>query len=108
MPKIAWDSVLEREIWGQDYLDRLGYIPCCTEVNLKYVLNYYLSHYAKEELLILVLDVLEKGCNIRWEEWKNSGNTYPHIYSGIRRDAIVSVFSADKWDDDNNAGVDAQ
>lgn len=40
-------------LWSDEYLRRIGFIPCCTDETLKYVLRYYLSKYTIEELMIV-------------------------------------------------------
>ena len=32
-------------LWSDKYLRRIGFIPCCTDETLKYVLQYYLSKW---------------------------------------------------------------
>ena len=81
-----------------EYLVRIGFIPCCTNDTLKYVLQYYLSKYEKTKLMIVEIDSEKVTSEIKWEEWNNSGNFYPHIYGGIEQDAIIGVISITEWD----------
>ena len=80
-------------LWSDEYLRRIGFVPCCTDETLKYVLRYYLSKYTIEELMIVEIDSTKVTSDIKWEEWKKSGNIYPHVYGTINQEAIVDVYS---------------
>lgn len=82
-----------------EYLVRIGFIPCCTNETLKYVLQYYLSKYEKKKLMIVEIDSEKVTSDIKWEEWNKSGNIYPHIYGTIKQEAIIGVSSIIEWDE---------
>lgn len=76
---------------GLGFLERIGYVPCCTEETLKYVLQHYLLKNSIQELYIVEIDSKIIDSEIKWDEWNDSGHIYPHVYGVINADAIISV-----------------
>ena len=86
-----WNCLSQQKKWGYEYLNGIGYVPCCTYETLKYVKKYLLAKGEVSEYLILVLDTKLITSEIRWEEWKNSQNIYPHVYGLIDSSAVVEL-----------------
>lgn len=86
-------------LYGREYLNRIGYIPCCTIDTIKYVLDYYQLRYPINQLSIIKIETIKIDCEIKWEEWNDSGNFYPHVYGFINRRAIVGVCKANEWNE---------
>lgn len=95
MKNDKWNKT--KHVDSEEYLGRIGFIPCCTDETLKYVLQYYLSIYTADELIILEIDTDRMVSEIKWEEWNKSGNYYPHVYGAIERKAIINVYRIDEW-----------
>lgn len=85
-----WNGLSQQIKWGYEYLNTIGYVPCCTYRTLKYVKKYLLTKEVGE-YFILVLDTTLVTSEIRWEEWRNSGNIYPHVYGLIDSFAVVEL-----------------
>lgn len=86
-----WKRVSVLEKWDLDYIEKIGYIPCCTDDTLKFVVSYYKSRYRSDELIILIINSEKIISEIKYEEWLNSGNFYPHIYGFINNNAIIET-----------------
>lgn len=88
-----WKHVSVLEKWDLGYIERIGYIPCCTDDTLKFVVSYYKSRYRLDELALLIIDSDKITSKIKNEEWLNSGNFYPHVYGPINNNAIIETIT---------------
>lgn len=64
-----------------------GFIHCCTAPQIAAVANrYYQGH---ERLLLLEIDETRVPAPVRWEDLRNAGELFPHVYGQIPLVAIT-------------------
>ena len=88
--------ILPRGVWEQfgpgpllaDSLKTEGFIHCSNRQQLEWVANQFFTDAA--ELVVLAIDAAKLTSPLRDED-PGIGQTFPHVYGPIDRDAIVGV-----------------
>lgn len=68
-------------------LDTEGFIHCSKGSQIEATANRICAD--KDQLLLLVIDASTLTSNIKYEEDKNLGETFPHIYGPLNTDAVM-------------------
>ena len=87
--KSAWQSNEKSNYYGQDSLDRFGFIHCSDIDTYQFVSPNFKD--TAEEMLILAIDTDKVEAEILWEDHGNYGVEYPHIYGLLNKNAVIKV-----------------
>lgn len=84
----SWEQAKIAGEYRAESLDGEGFIHCCTDTQLPYVLRTYFA--GTGELVLLRIDPARTASEIRWED-SGPGGPFPHIYGPLNLGAVVSV-----------------
>lgn len=81
-----WKKNKQNDAFGFEYLAAGGFIHCCKPSQLNYVLDKFFEE--DEEILILGIEPKKLNHSTIYEKASN-GETFPHIYGSINREAVI-------------------
>lgn len=84
--QIAWQTDTDRP-YQADSLSQVGFIHCSHPDQILVVANQF--YQGISGLILLWIDLQKVNAEIRWEP--ADGQTFPHIYGALNRDAVVAV-----------------
>lgn len=88
-----WNNCSGKEFYGDSSMDD-GFIHCSTFDTVLDVAN---SHFRNcGQVLLVCIDTDEVISEIKWEDLKNCGIKFPHIYGLLNMTAIVDTLKIDK------------
>lgn len=87
--KPFWDTYEEKAFYGEDSLNRYGFIHCSDIDTYHFVAPNFKAE--TDEMVLLLIDTEKVTPPIRWEDLRNCGTKYPHIYGLLNKDAVASV-----------------
>lgn len=87
--KTAWEEAEKQGIYGEYSLNKFGFIHCSEIDTYEYVAPNFKD--LNEEMVLLVIDTDKVKPEIKWEDLRNCGVLYPHIYGLLDLDAVVDV-----------------
>lgn len=71
-------------------LDDEGFVHCSSPAQVAGTARLFFA--GTSDLLLLVIDPRRLGdAEVRWEDTYGIGQTFPHVYGAIPREAIVSI-----------------
>ncbi len=89
MKKKDWERVKNASFFGQNDLERYGFIHCSP---IEYFWRVtWLFKEIDEALVLLKIDENKLDALVKWEDGDNCGREYPHIYGLINTNAVISV-----------------
>lgn len=88
MKKSLWEKRKKQESFGKEEIEKEGFIHASTIDQFEKVSKKFKD--AKEKIVILVLDENQLE-GLIFEDLKNKGEKYPHIYKEIPKAALVEV-----------------
>ena len=87
--QVAWDDALEKGAYTADSLAAAGFIHCCEERQLAWVV---LRHFpGRTGLLLLRIDPARLDADVRYENLEGGSELFPHVYGAIPVSAVVDV-----------------
>jgi len=82
-----WQQFSEKPAYTPPTFAEEGFIHCCTEAQIEYVLTTYFVGVA--ELLLLKIDTTLLKAELKIEP--ANGQHFPHIYGAINKTAIIDI-----------------
>jgi len=82
-----WQQFSEKAAYTPPTFEVEGFIHCCTEAQINYVLTTYFIGVA--EILLLKIDTNLLEAELKVEP--ANGQHFPHIYGAINKTAIVAI-----------------
>lgn len=89
MEKTKWEIDKNRECWGEEALEKDGFLHCSTLDTFWRVVPKLIN--SKEDLVLIFIDESKLESEVRFEDLKNKGIDFPHIYGLVNREAVVDV-----------------
>lgn len=89
LTKKFWDTYYDKIYYGEYSLEKFGFIHCSDINTYHYVAPNFKDETDKMVLLLIDTDKVEP--EIIWEDLRNCGVKFPHIYGLLNKDAIVSI-----------------
>lgn len=93
----TWDVYKNQKYYGEDSLCKFGFIHCSETSTYQWVAPNFKDE--TDKLLLLVIDTDKLENKVIWEDLRNCGVAYPHIYGLLNTDAVVEVVPH-LWSDD--------
>lgn len=84
-----WNDYKSKKYYGEDSLNRFGFIHCSEISTYQWVAPIFKDDSVDLVLLVIDTDKLEN--KVIWEDLRNCGVAYPHIYGLLNTDSIVEV-----------------
>jgi len=81
-----WEAARTSGSFASTDLTAEGFIHCCTAAQIAAVANRYYQGYAM--LVLLEIDEHRLSAPLRWEDLRQAGEAYPHVYGRIPYAAI--------------------
>ena len=89
MRKTTWETVKDKDAWGEEIVKACGCIHCSpVEWFWRVAPNF---KDTRDELVLICIDEDKLLSEIRYEDDDNCGRRYPHVYGVIRQSAVVDV-----------------
>lgn len=85
----AWAEAQAGELYAPPALARDGFLHCCTEAQLAFVLARHFAGAA--DLLVLRFDATRVGASIDWVRSEPDQAPFPHLNGAIPTAAIISA-----------------
>lgn len=82
-----WAEFAEKKVFTPPTFEEEGFIHCCTEEQINYVLTTYFKGVA--EILLLKIDANLLTAELKIEP--ANGQYFPHIYGAINKSAIINI-----------------
>lgn len=82
-----WQQFSEKTAYTPPTFAEEGFIHCCTEEQINYVLTTYFVGIA--EILLLKIDINLLDSELKVEP--ANGQHFPHIYGAINKPAIIGI-----------------
>ena len=89
--KDEWERVKDKTEFQPDSLKTEGFIHCSNVEQVCKVADY--NFKGNNDLLLLCIDTKKLVSEVVWEDLKNKGEKFPHVYGIINTSSIVKVFS---------------
>lgn len=89
MKKSLWDKRKDLGSFGKEELLKEGFIHASNIDQFSKVSKKFKDEV--EDIVILVLDESKLTSKVVFEDLKNKGEKYPHIYGEINKEAIIEV-----------------
>lgn len=88
-----WAEARARGTYAPPALARDGFLHCCTEAQLGFVLA---RHFAgRTGLVLLRFDPARTGADLRWERSEPDQEPFPHLYGPLPLNAVGAVGDLD-------------
>ena len=82
-----WQQFSEKANYTAPTFAEEGFIHCCTEAQIKYVLTTYFVGVTEILLLKINTNLLEAELKVE----PANGQHFPHIYGAINKNAIIAI-----------------
>lgn len=92
--KDSWEQNARKDYYGEFSMQSCGFIHCSTFETVLDVANSIFSDSG--QVLLVCIDTDKVKPEIKWENSKNSGILFPHIYGLLNLNAVVGVFEFNK------------
>lgn len=89
LTKKFWDTYKDKSEYGDWSLNNCGFIHCSDVNTFHYVAPNFKDE--KDEMVLLVIDTDKVTSKILWEDLRNCGVEFPHIYGLLNKSAVISV-----------------
>lgn len=89
LTKEFWDTYKDEDFYGEYSLNKFGFIHC-SDIDTYHLVAPNFKNETKEMILILI-DTEKLNAKIVWEDLKNCGVKFPHIYGLLNKDSIVQI-----------------
>ena len=87
--RAAWERAQAEGVYTTPELARGGFLHCCTEAQLPFVL---VRHFAGTTgLVVLDVDMVATAARVEWVHTEPGQDPFPHLFGGIPADAVVRV-----------------
>ena len=96
LTKEFWDTYKDKDFYGDYSLNKFGFIHC-SDINTYHLVATNFKSEDKE-MILLVIDTEKVNSKIDWEDLRNCGVKFPHIYGLLNKDAIITILPH-LWDD---------
>lgn len=89
LTKKFWDTYNNTDVYGDWSLKKYGFIHC-SDIN---TYHYVAPNFKNEpdEMVLLLIDTDKVASKIVWEDLKNCGIKFPHIYGLLNKSAVIAV-----------------
>lgn len=87
-PSIWWNKLSSSDAYESETLGAEGFIHCSTRDQVSGVLERYFAH--QKGLLLLHINPALLKAELKYEV-ATQGESFPHVYGMINKDAIVTV-----------------
>jgi uncharacterized protein (DUF952 family) len=85
----AWAAANAQGSYAADSLATAGFIHCCEERQLAWVVQ---THFpGRTGLLLLHVDTRRLGADVKYENLEGGTELFPHVYGAIPLAAVVDV-----------------
>ncbi len=84
-----WNEYKNQKYYGDYSINKFGFIHCSEISTYKWVAPNFKNETDNLVLLIIDTDKLEN--KVVWEDLKNCGVKYPHIYGLLNTNAVINV-----------------
>ena len=85
----AWQRAQVLGVYRDDALETEGFIHCSLPAQVIPVAD--VLYKGRTGLVLLCIDEKKVTTEVRYEDCYETGQTFPHIYGPLNRDAIVAV-----------------
>lgn len=85
----TWNQYKNKDFYGDESIRKCGFIHCSEVDTYHYVVPNFQD--VEEKMVLLVIDTEKIEPEVKWEDLRNCGVEYPHIYGLLNRDAVISV-----------------
>ena len=89
LTKTLWNTYQDKDFYGELSLEKFGFIHC-SDINTYHLVAPNFKN-EPDEMVLLVIDTNKVSSKIAWEDLRNTGVAFPHIYGLLNKDAIVTV-----------------
>jgi uncharacterized protein (DUF952 family) len=89
LKKVDWEKYKNEDYYGEDSIEKFGFIHCSDIKNHVEVANR--EFLDDGEVIILCIETEKVDAKIKWEDLKNRGVSFPHIYGRLNLDAVLRV-----------------
>ena len=84
-----WEAMAGQEFFSSPSLSMEGFVHCCYPEQVQWVLN---KHYKQHESVRLIcIDEKLLSSELRVEDLKGQGETFPHVYGPINTSAVTET-----------------
>ena len=97
LKKDIWNEYKNQKYYGHYSIEKFGFIHCSEISTYKWVAPNFKNE--TDELVLLVIDTNKLENKVLWEDLRNCGVAYPHIYGLLNTSAVIDVFPH-LWSDD--------
>lgn len=84
-----WNGYRDKPYYGEDSLEQFGFIHCSEVSTYQWVAPNFKEETDPYVLLVIDTDLLQSP--LIWEDLRNCGMFYPHIYGLLNTDAVIAV-----------------
>lgn len=84
-----WNIYKNQKYYGEYSIDKFGFIHCSEISTYRWVAPNFANE--ADNLVLLVIDTNKLENKVIWEDLRNCGVAYPHIYGLLNTDAVVEV-----------------
>ncbi|MGE3542001.1 MAG: DUF952 domain-containing protein [Candidatus Tectimicrobiota bacterium] len=84
--RATWDAAQEAGRFASADLAAEGFIHCCTVQQLSGVAERY--YQGQRDLMVLEIDETRLTVPVRWEDLRQAGELFPHVYGPIPLAAV--------------------
>lgn len=89
LTKSLWNTYQDKDFYGELSLEKFGFIHCSDIDTYHLVAPNFKNE--PDEMVLLVIDTSKVIPKIIWEDLRNSGVAFPHIYGLLNKNAVVTV-----------------
>lgn len=90
MKKRSWEEAKNQDSWGQNDIDRYGFVHCSTAEYLWRVLPGFEDD--PDERVLICIDENKLLSEVKYEDHEDyPGRYYPHVYGLINNDSVLMV-----------------
>ncbi len=96
LKKSDWQNYKDKEYYGSDSIKKFGFIHCS---DIKDIVEVADSNYVGiGDMVLLCIDPTKIKKEIKYEDLRNCGVMFPHIYGELNTDSIIKVLDFTKND----------
>ena len=97
LKKSDWERCKNDKSYGRYSLEQCGFIHCS---DVKDVVDVANTHFiGLGPVVLLCIEPSKVTAQIKWEDLKNRGTKFPHIYGELNLDAVIDVLDFPTNDD---------
>lgn len=87
--KVDWEAIKDKEFWGEEQLEKEGFIHCSKVEQFDYVAPSFENK--KYEFVLLCIEENKLISEVKYEDSDACGMYFPHVYGLINNDSILMV-----------------